>query len=1050
MIELRNVRKDYVMESSTVHALKGVSIAFRQNEFVAVLGPSGGGKTTLLNIIGGLDRYTEGDLLINGKTTSDYSDRQWDNYRNHSVGFVFQSYNLIPHQDVLSNVELALTISGISAAERKRRAIEALRSVGLEDQIGKRPNQLSGGQMQRVAIARAVVNDPDILLADEPTGALDTQSSLQVMEILRKVAQDRLVVMVTHNPELAEEYATRIIRIRDGEITSDSNPYRNSSEEENFTIGKARMGLLTAFKLSLNNLLSKKGRTILTAFAGSIGIIGIALILSLSTGVNNYIDEVQTNSLSSYPLSIERNTADYSSLIDSMMGTVTSTEKQEGQISEMPLVNQLFTQMGTNNLSAFHRYLIDNKETIEPLLTALQYDYGITPQIYSDRADKAVRLNPSTFSQGSYSSSYGFGMQTFQRMINNQELLESQYDVLAGRWPQKYDECLLVLNDRYTITDYQLYALGIRDPEELSKLAREAFNGQQVSIDNESMIFNYDYFLNLSFRVVVSADYYRYNKEYDVWEDMRDDESYLKQQISDGLQLKVVGIITEKDGVSASSLTPGIAYREELIDYLIDQSAGRQIVSEQLTDDQRDVFTRLSFEEANEKGRKSNLNFSDMISVDQNAIREAFGTTIDENRIRQTISGSINEALDALSTDTAETSQQVTAVFSVILDRTLRIYIEEHGIEGTASYGQDDIQAMIDAGFADPESQRVLGELADEYGMSTEMLEMMFRPLLERMLQGYLDISVNAGIQQAYLTEENLDEILNLLMNNFIMESLISQYSRALIETRMRITISQCMIRMSTELIAEIAGGISVDADKLAGAFKFDMDEDELSRLLSTYMTDDSSEVSYSRNLRLLGYRSADDPEAISFYFRDFASKDAFKQMISDYNEDMKASGAEEKVIIYTDITGILMKSITTIINAISYVLIAFVSISLVVSSIMIGIITYISVLERTKEIGILRSLGASKGDVRHVFSAETFIIGLISGLLGVGVTVLLCIPISLIVRKLTGISTITASLPYKGAIILTVISVVLTLIAGLIPSRMASKCDPVVALRSE
>ncbi len=1038
------------MESSTVHALKGVSIAFRQNEFVAVLGPSGGGKTTLLNIIGGLDKYTEGDLLINGKTTANYNDRQWDNYRNHSVGFVFQSYNLIPHQDVLSNVELALTISGISAAERKRRAIEALKSVGLEDQIGKRPNQLSGGQMQRVAIARAVVNDPDILLADEPTGALDTQSSLQVMEILRKVAKDRLVVMVTHNPELAEEYATRIIRIRDGEITSDSNPYRNTSEEDNFTIGKARMGLLTAFKLSLNNLLSKKGRTILTAFAGSIGIIGIALILSLSTGVNNYIDEVQTNSLSSYPLSIERNTADYSSLIDSMMGTVTSTEKQEGKLSEMQLVNQLFTQMGTNNLTAFRKYLIDNQETIDPLLTAIQYDYGITPQIYKDDAAKVVCLNPSsTF--GASSSSYRLGgMQAFQRMINNQQLLESQYDVLAGRWPQRYDECLLVLNDRYTITDYQLYALGIRDPEELSRLAREAFNGQQVSVDNESMIFDYDYFLNLSFRVVASADYYRYNREYDVWEDMRDDEGYMKQLISEGLQLKVVGLITEKDGVSASSLTPGIAYREELIDYLISQSADRQIVAEQLADDQTDVFTRLSFEEANEKGRKSNLNFSDMISVDQNAIREAFGTTIDENKIKSTISGSINEALSALSTDTAETSEQVTGVFSVILDRTLRLYIEEHGIDGNAGYGQQDIQAMIDAGFADEESQQALSRLAEEYGMPAEMVEMMFRPLLERMLQGYLDISVNAGMEQAYLTDENLDEILNLLMNNFIMESVISQYSRALIETKMRITISQCMIRMSTELIAQMAGGISINADKLAGAFRFEMDEEELSRLLSTYMTDSSSEVSYSRNLRLLGYRSGDDPEGINFYFRDFASKDTFKQMISDYNESMKRAGSEENVIIYTDITGILMKSITTIINAISYVLIAFVSISLVVSSIMIGIITYISVLERTKEIGILRSLGASKGDVRHVFSAETFIIGLISGLLGVGVTVLLCIPISLIVRKLTGIATITASLPYKGAIILTVISVILTLIAGLIPSRMASKCDPVVALRSE
>ncbi len=1049
MIELRNLKKDYVMESSTVHALKGVSIAFRQNEFVAVLGPSGGGKTTLLNIIGGLDKYTEGDLLINGKTTANYTDRQWDNYRNHSVGFVFQSYNLIPHQTVLSNVELALTISGISPAERRKRAAEALASVGLADQIDKKPNQLSGGQMQRVAIARAVVNNPDILLADEPTGALDTQSSLQVMEILKKVAEDRLVVMVTHNPELAEQYATRIIRIRDGEITSDSNPFRNNENDEGMKIGKAKMGLLTAFKLSLNNLLSKKGRTILTAFAGSIGIIGIALILSLSTGVNNYIDDVQTNSLSSYPLRIEKNSADYTSLAANMMGTATSAVREDGQISEVPLVSELLTQLGVNNLTAFRRHLLNNMAAIEPLLVDLQYDYGITPQIYKDTGDKVIRLNPSNMLMSSSSRS-SFGMQTFQKMIGNQELLESQYDVIAGHWPQKYDECLLVLNDRYTISDYQLYTLGIRDPEELSKLAREAFNGEAVSIDHESMIFDYDYFLNLTYRLVVSADYYRYNKEFDVWEDMRDDDSYMQQLVSNGLQLKIVGIITEKSGISASSLQPGVAYRPELIDWLISQSGGREILSQQVADDQTDVFSRLSFDELNEKERKSNINFSDMIKVDKDAIREAFNTDIDENKIKETISGSINEALTAISIDTSQTNSEVAGAFTVLLERTLQLYIDDHGLEGVASYGSEDIPAMIEAGLADEQSTAVLNALAEKYGMSGEMLKMMMSPLLERILQGYLDISVQAGGDRAYLNGENLDEIINFLSNSFIMETVVSPFSQALIETRLRITVSQAMVRMSAQLIGQMASGFSVDADKLAGAFQFDMDEEELNRLMNAYMNNSSTEASYSRNLRLLGYSRTDDPEAISFYFRDFAAKDAFKQMIADYNDDMRAQGKDESVIIYTDITGILMNSITTIINAISYVLIAFVSISLVVSSIMIGIITYISVLERTKEIGILRSLGASKGDVRHVFSAETFIIGLISGLLGVGVTVLLCIPISLIVRKVTGIASITASLPYKGAIVLTIISVILTLIAGLIPSRMASKCDPVVALRSE
>ena len=1040
------------MESSTVHALRGVSVAFRQNEFVAVLGPSGGGKTTLLNIIGGLDRYSDGELLINGKTTANYTDREWDNYRNHSVGFVFQTYNLIPHQTVLSNVELALTISGISASERRQRAIEALKSVGLEDQIAKKPNQLSGGQMQRVAIARAVVNDPDILLADEPTGALDTQSSLQVMEILKKVAEDRLVVMVTHNPELAEQYASRIIRIRDGQLTSDTNPFRPQQDQDSMSFGKARMGLLTAFKLSLNNLLSKKGRTILTAFAGSIGIIGIALILSLSTGVNNYIDEVQANSLSSYPLTIERNSADFTSLAEGMMGTVTSTDKQEGQIVEVPLVSELFTQLGVNNLSAFRRHLTDNWAAVEPLLSAIEYDYGITLQVYKDDADKAVCLNPSSFSMSasSFSSSRYNGMQIFQKMLDNPELLESQYDVIAGRWPQKYDECILVLSDRYTISDYQLYALGIRDPEELNRLAREAFSGQTVSVDEQHMIFSYDYFLNLKFRVIDPADYYRYNADYDIWEDMRSDENYMKQLIADGLVLKVVGIITEKDGVSSSSLQQGVGYRWDLLDHVIAEAGKKEIVAQQLADSEKDVFTRLSFEELNEKERKNNINFSDMISVDQQAIQSAFGMKVDEKKIQNIMSESINDALNNITADTAQTGEELTGAVAVILERTLRLYIEEHGAAGVAVYGENDIEAMIQAGLTDSQSVEVLEKLAEEYGTGVEMLQSMFSPLLERLLQGYLELSSVTGGQSGYLAESTVSDTVNMLMNNPIMEGIVLAYSRSLIETKMRVAIAQVMSSMTGKLMGQLVSGFRVDAKKLAGAFRFEMDEEELSRLLSTYMTDSSEQASYSRNLKLLGYSSMLEPESISFYFRDFASKDAFKQMISDYNESVKSAGSEENVIIYTDITGILMKSITTIINAISYVLIAFVSISLVVSSIMIGIITYISVLERTKEIGILRSLGASKGDVRHVFSAETFIIGLISGLLGVGVTVLLCIPISMIVRNLTGIATITASLPYKGAVILTVISVILTLIAGLIPSRMASKCDPVVALRSE
>ena len=1050
MIQLVNVCKDYVMEASTVHALKNINISFRQNEFVAVLGPSGGGKTTLLNIIGGLDKYTSGDLLINGISTSNYTDRQWDNYRNHSVGFVFQTYNLIPHQTVLSNVELALSISGIPAAQRRQRAIDALKSVGLADQIDKKPNQLSGGQMQRVAIARAIVNNPDILLADEPTGALDTQSSLNVMEILKEVAKDRLVVMVTHNPELAQQYANRIIRIRDGEITDDNNPYELSQADEGIKIGKAKMNLLTAFRLSLNNMLSKFGRTLLTSFAGSIGIIGIALILSLSTGVNNYIDEVQTNSLSSYPLTIENNNADFTGIMAAMMGSINNTNKQDGKISEIPLATDLFSHIGTNDLKAFKRYLEANRDKVDPLVTALQYSYGIVPQVYKDSSTQIIRINPtSIFSSGARTSSAFSGANIFQRMIDNQQLLESQYDIVAGRWPQKYDECIMVVYDPHTISDFQVYAMGIRDPKELSELIKEAFNGNEISLNNQNMIFEYDYFLKMKFKVVMPKDYYRYNSEYDVWEDMRDDDEYMLKIINDSMDLKVVGIITAKEGVNSTSLQPGIAYRTDLIEYLISQAQQSQIVKEQLADKENDVFSRLSFEDLNEKNRRSNIDFSNMISVDRDLISSAFNMDVDENQMKALISNSINEALNSISADTAPAEEAVATTLTTILERTLTIYIEEHGMNGMASYGENDIAPMLEAGFADESVQQALSALSSEYQLDSSALKLMFSPLVESMLNGYLQMFLNNGMPSAVLVSASLPEVLANMVNNDMIRQGLKEYARILLESKMKIAISKTMASMSTQLLGSMAGGFNVDGDKLAQAFKFEMSEDELNRLMSIYTTG-NTEANYDDNLTRLGYSDLDDPKSIALYFNDFASKDTFKDMIAQYNSDMEKKGQEEAQIHYTDITGILMSSITTIINAISYILIAFVSISLVVSSIMIGIITYISVLERTKEIGILRSLGASKRDVGHVFSAETVIIGLAAGVIGVLVTVLLCIPINFIVRKVTNIPTLTAQLPLTGAIVLIVISVILTLISGLIPSRMASKCDPVIALRSE
>lgn len=867
MLKLKNIKKKYVSGDEKVEALKGISIEFRESEFVSILGQSGCGKTTLLNIIGGLDRYTSGDLIINGKSTKDFKDRDWDAYRNYSVGFVFQSYNLIGHQTVLSNVELALTISGVSRKERKQRAIKALEEVGLKEQIHKKPNQLSGGQMQRVAIARALVNNPDIILADEPTGALDTKTSVQVMEILKKISKDKLIIMVTHNPELAEKYSSRIIKILDGKITDDSDPIEHQKEEKQPDTKKRRtsMKFLTALRLSLNNLMTKKGRTILTSFAGSIGIIGIALILAISTGVQNYINKVEEDTLSSYPITIEESTVDMSSLMQSMSGenTDNTENKEEGKAYSADIMNDMITTLSnkkqSNNLKELKKYLDDGDNEITKNSNSIKYGYDININLYRANTDDGiVRVNPSTvmnaFGMGdmieaqnnsAMSSVFGSSMMTNTdvcfEMLDNQQLLESQYDLVKGSWPKQYNEVVLVLKEDGRIDDYTLYSLGLKDQSELKDKWKAVENGEKLDENQESISYSYDDLLNLQFKLLLNSDYYQ--KQNGLWINKEDDDNYLKEKINNAETIKIVGIIkqNEQSAVSAS-VTSGIGYTKQLKEYVVEKSNDAQIVKEQKENKDVNVFSGLKFP-----------------------------------------------------------------------------------------------------------------------------------------------------------TDEDTSTMENLTA-----------------EQRM------AMSKLSSE---------------------------EIAQMMETYSANKDS--SYEKNLQKLGSVDIDTPTSISIYPKDFEAKDKISDAIEEYNQKQRDEGKEENTISYTDIVGTMMKSVSQIINTISYVLIAFVAISLIVSSIMIGIITYISVLERTKEIGILRAIGASKKDISRVFNAETLIIGLISGLIGIGITVLLTLPINSMIYAVTGVKVVTA-VPFKAGVVLVLISMFLTIIAGLIPAKIASKKDPVIALRTE
>ncbi|WP_075280508.1 ABC transporter ATP-binding protein/permease [Thermophilibacter provencensis] len=1079
MLELNDICKRYVTAGFTQVALDHVSVAFRDSEFVAVLGPSGSGKTTMLNIVGGLDHFDEGDLVIDGISTRRYKDRDWDAYRNNRIGFVFQSYNLIPHQTILANVELALTLSGVGRAERRRRALDALARVGLADHVNKRPSQLSGGQMQRVAIARALINDPEILLADEPTGALDSATSVQVMDLLKEVARDRLVIMVTHNPELAHQYATRIVELADGRITADSGPFdpATAPRREAKHARRTSMSFLTALGLSFNNLMTKKGRTIMTAFAGSIGIIGIAAILALANGVNEYIAKVEEDTLSSYPLTISKQSMDISGMLSEDAGPgdgAAASEEGEGdgekdgdgQIPEFMMLTDMFASVGSNDLSGLKSYLETNPEGLDEDVNAIQYDYGLTPLVYkADTSGGAVQLNPNALSTAMTGGASGTatagmstgGMSVFNEMIDDQELLESQYDVVAGRWAIAADECVLVLTQSGRISDYTLYGIGVLDPAELTKMVNSAMSGTagDNTVEREDVDFTYDDALGLSFKVIAPTDAYRRNEETGGWTNMSSDEQFMASAVDNGLDLHVVGVVRPNESSDAKALSAGIAYTPELTLELMDRAASSQIVQQQLADPEVDVFTGKSFDTLQEEARQG-VDLESLFTVDEDRLRSAF--SFDTSGLAAGFDPSGLD-LSGLSVDLSGVADSIDVEslvagvpapdFSSILDQELSDpTLTTEQLEEVATLGGQLAQDFVawwgaNAGALDPEdpdlAQKVVGYF--EQYLATEGA---------RAILAQIDAVAGPAVRG------RVEEIVRGYVSNDLapylqgfMQSMSSQIGSA-ISSQLQAAMTQVLSQYASQAAASLSNlqdAFSVDVDALSSAVQFNMDAEDLTSLMESYAN--ASQLTYDNNLQTLGYATPDDPAAIEIYPRDFEAKERVIDVIDAYNDQQRAAGNEEGVITYTDYMGVIMGSVTDIVNMISLVLIAFVSISLVVSSIMIGIITYISVLERKKEIGILRAIGASKGNVASVFNAETFIEGLISGLFAIAVVVAVSVPVNAWVLADYNVENIM-SLPWTSAAVLVCISVVLTLVAGLIPSSAASRRDPVEALRSE
>lgn len=1025
MLQIKNIYKQYQTGSLIQKALDGVSLNLRDNEFVAILGPSGSGKTTLLNIIGGLDRYDQGDLIINGISTKKYKDRDWDSYRNHTIGFVFQSYNLIPHQTVLANVELALTISGISKAERREKARKALEEVGLGDQGHKKPNQMSGGQMQRVAIARALVNDPSILLADEPTGALDSETSVQVMNLLKEVAKDRLVVMVTHNPELAQDYATRIVELRDGRIRSDSDSYEICEDQlgqpKHENMGKSSMSFITSLSLSFNNLRTKKARTILTSFAGSIGIIGIALILSLSNGVNQYIQSIEEETLSEYPLQIQSTGFDITSMMADGHPGQNQGDEDESKIHVTQMITNMFSKIGSNDLTSLKQFLDKGNSDIENNTNSIEYTYTVSPQIYSAEKDTLRQVHPDTsfsslgFGSSSNTNSMMSAMMStdvFYQMPGNANLYENQYDIKSGRWPRQYNECVLVLTKNGNINDFMLYTLGLRDHKELDNMVEQFSKDEKVNVPQDNSSYSYDEIVGTTFKLVNAQDYYEYDKTYHVYKDKTEDKTYMKKLVQNGEDMKIVGVVQPSESATATMLKSGIGYPADLTMHVIEQAKNSEIVKQQLAKPDTDVFTGKAFTDKS----SSKFDMNSLFTVDTDMLKQAF--SFDQSKLN------VNMADLDLSGINMDMSKLPQIDIQSIL-KEMNVQISEEQMQNLAQTLQTDFQKyMVENALLDP----------------TKMNEYFIAYLQTDSTQALIQKEMSTLLLESGLTEQFQAQLQKQ------MQTMMTQYASTLSAQLQKELSTQLQSQMGN-LASSMQDAIQIDASMFTKAIKMNMNEEELSELMMSLMTSEVS--SYDGNLKNLGYADLDKPGGISIYPKDFESKQKVVDVLDGYNADMKKVD-EDKVISYTDYVGTLMSSVTDIINVISYVLIAFVAISLVVSSIMIGVITYISVLERKKEIGILRAIGASKKNISQVFNAETFIIGLLAGLLGIGITLLLLIPGNMLIHHLAGNVEVSAALPIAGGIILIVLSVILTLIGGLIPSKKAAQEDPVTALRTE
>lgn len=1100
MLQLNHIKKEYKTGDLVQKALDDVSLNLRDNEFVAILGPSGSGKTTLLNVIGGLDRYDSGDLIINGISTKKYTDRDWDSYRNHTIGFVFQSYNLIPHQTVLSNVELALTISGISGAERRSRATKALEQVGLGDQLHKHPSEMSGGQMQRVAIARALVNNPDILLADEPTGALDSDTSIQVMELLKEVAKDRLVVMVTHNPELAEQYATRIVRLRDGVIQSDTAPFAPDDSAQvppvHKNLGHSSMSPLTALALSFNNLLTKKTRTLLTAFAGSIGIIGIALILSLSAGVSNYIQEMERSTLSEYPLQISTTGVDLAALLDpgsytsavannTNVGATSASSTPEGMVTVRELLSQLTEDNSSvNDLASLKKYLDSDECTISEDAASIEYSYGIAPLIYRQNKDGTVRqifpdsslsaLNNTTSAAGIVSSMTN--QSVFTEMAEEPSLYEDQYDVKAGRWPESYNEAVLVLNSDGSISDYALYILGIEDDSVMMRFLQEYAKNKNTQAPTGYGTYPYDTFVGLKYKIVTSSDYYVYDEERQIWRNRSDDEAYVEQLVENSPDLTIVGVVQPRADASSTILPIGVAYTHALTYYAIDHAAESEVVKQQLADPEVNVLTGERFDADQ---RETDLDISSLFSVDTDMLKDAF--QFDASKLQFDLSGAFDlqdgsfdfsSILDpsAFQLDLSDLDLSDIDMSGVELPDMDALDLSQLFAAMDLSVSEDALQSLMKK-IMNGYKRYIIGNgilNLDKIGFSSYMESDQFKQLLSESMGDLLDTT---GLQEQFTAslQQNLQGIMTSYLQSYS-EQLSQKLGEALqtkltaaIQTQMSTVMQQLMTQLTTQfsqqiqsaiqnniaqLSSQVEDALKIDPTVFQSAVQVNMSTDDLVDLVK--MNLQSSTTSYGSVLGSLGYSDYAKPGSIWIYPKSFEAKNRIVDSLNAYNAAMRAQGEEDKVIVFSDTVGTLMSAVTKIVDMVSNVLVAFVAISLAVSSIMIGVITYISVLERRKEIGILRAIGASKHNVSEVFNAETFIIGMCSGVIGVGLCLLLLIPGNMLIHSIAGTTSVTAVLPPKAALVLIVLATLLTILGGLIPARSAAKCNPVTALRSE